>query len=110
MSNVKDNVVQGMVQKLVDLLDPERIILFGSRARGTANLRSDVDLLVVIRAAQTEPRLQTFGRIYRALAGSGVAKDILLYSQPEVAQLALQKNHVVARALRDGIAVYERAA
>ena len=40
-----EQAIQMMVERLVDRFDPDQIILFGSQARGTAGLGSDVDLL-----------------------------------------------------------------
>ena len=47
-------------------------------------------------------------RAYEALSGVGVAKDILVYSRPEVEYWRDSLNHVVARALREGRVLYER--
>ena len=43
-----DTIVATMVERIADGFDPERILLFGSRARGDAKDWSDVDLLVVM--------------------------------------------------------------
>lgn len=44
---VKDEIDE-MVRRIVEQFDPERIILFGSHARGNAGPDSDVDLLIVM--------------------------------------------------------------
>jgi predicted nucleotidyltransferase len=44
---INDETLLKVRQKLVDGFAPTRIILFGSQARGTADERSDVDILVV---------------------------------------------------------------
>jgi predicted nucleotidyltransferase len=43
-----------MVRRIVKRFRPERIILFGSHARGTAGPDSDVDLVVVLRSVEDE--------------------------------------------------------
>ena len=43
---ISDEVTCEIRQRLVDAFAPEKIILFGSQARGTADERSDVDILV----------------------------------------------------------------
>ena len=100
-----------MVRLIVDEVDPERVILFGSRARGDAKAGSDFDLIVV----ETEPfggggrsRHAEEVRLYRALAGCGIPKDILVYSRDEVDHWRDSLNHVLARALREGKVLYER--
>ena len=99
-----------MVRAIVDAVDPEQVILFGSRARGADRADSDVDLLIV----SSEPfgagrsRYKEIVRAYEALSGMRVAKDILMYSRPEVEYWRDSLNHVVARALREGRVLYER--
>ena len=51
MIPVTDGLLGEMVQAIVDEVDPEQVILFGSRARGDEREDSDVDLLVA-RGAQ----------------------------------------------------------
>lgn len=72
-----DGVLAEAVRRLVETLDPERIYLFGSRARGDAAEDSDYDLLVLVRMGDTPLRDQERAA-YRALANLGVPKDILI--------------------------------
>lgn len=103
-------VVKRLVRAIVGAIDPEQIILFGSRARGAHGMDSDIDLLVV----RSEPfdaagsRYRESVRAYEAVSGMGVATDILVYSRPEVEYWRDSLNHVVARALREGEVLYER--
>ena len=99
MERVDDALLQRMTATVVETVDPERVILFGSRARGDAETDSDVDLVVV----EAEP----FGpdrdrgveetRIWRALAKFHVPKDILVYSLDEADRWGGSRNHVLAR-------------
>ena len=110
MTEVDETLLGRMVTAIVDAADPEQVILFGSRARGDARPGSDVDLVVV----EAEPfgpgrdrRAETV-RLLRALGGSGVATDILVYSRDEVEYWRDSLNNVLARALREGRVLYER--
>ena len=72
---VDENAVKEIVHRLVEAVDPDLIILFGSHARGDARPDSDVDLLI---AKDTdEPSYRRAIPAYRALSGLGVGKDII---------------------------------
>ena len=107
---VTDALLDRMVQAIVDEVDPEQVILFGSRGRGDERENSDVDLIVV----EAEPfgpgrsRHKESVRLYHALAGFHVPADILVYSHEDVAYWRDSLNHVLARALREGRVLYER--
>ena len=110
MTQIDDTLLERMVCAIVDEVDPEQVILFGSQARGDAGIHSDVDLVVV----EAEPfgpgrdRRAEAVRLWRALAGFRVPKDILVYSRDEVEYWRDSLNHVRARALREGKLLYER--
>ena len=110
MVPVTDALLDQMVQAIVAEVDPEQVILFGSRARGDAREDSDVDLVVV----EAEPfgpersRRQELVRLYHALVEFPVSTDILVYSYDDVAYWRDSLNHVLARALREGKVLYER--
>ena len=110
MSEDEKQLLQEMVEVIVREVDPETIILFGSRARGDARPDSDVDLLVV----ETEPfsvqrsrRLETM-KLYRALINWPISKDLLVYSRDEFDKWKTSLNHVVGRASREGRILHER--
>ena len=110
MIQVTDEVLDRMVRAVVEAVDPEQVILFGSRARGDAREESDVDLVVVESEpfGKTRSRRLEAVRLWRALSGFLVPKDILVYSRDEVALWRDSLNHVLAQALREGKVLYER--
>jgi predicted nucleotidyltransferase len=77
---VSDEVLNEVKHRLVDGFHPDKIILFGSQARGTADDRSDVDILVVSRL-QGERR-EIMLEMDRALGELDYAFDVLI-STPE---------------------------
>ena len=109
-NRVTDSVIGQMVQAIVDEVDPEQVILFGSRGRGDSKEHSDVDLIVV----EAEPfgpersRHKEMNKLYRTVAGFGVSTDVLVYSLADVEYWRDSLNYVLARALREGKVLYER--
>ena len=111
MVPVTDALLDQMVQAIVAEVDPEQVILFGSRARGDAREDSDVDLVVVEAEpfGKTRSRRLEAARVYEAVSGFDALTDILIYSRDEVDHWRDSVNHVLARALREGMVLYERA-
>ena len=109
-SSNEEILLYQMVETIVREVSPETIILFGSRARGDARPDSDVDLLIV----ETEPfspqrsRRKEAARLYMALKGLAISKDILLYSRDEFEHWKYSLNHVVGRAHREGRVLHGR--
>jgi predicted nucleotidyltransferase len=79
---------------------PERIVLFGSRARGTARADSDIDLLVI--EPSTLPRYKRAVPYLRALMGLFPAKDIVVWTPEEVEAWSGNQNVFITTALREG--------
>ena len=109
MLNVSDEVIDRMAREIVREVDPQRILLFGSWARGEGNEHSDVDFLVVEREpfGRDRSRRQEAVRIWRCLSRFRVPTDVLVYSSSEVAQWRQSRSHVIATALREGKVLYE---
>lgn len=108
---VTDEVLADMVHAIVREVDPERIYLFGSRARGAARQGSDVDLLIVVRDpfGPEHSCFQEINRVYRALSTFRVPNDVLLYASEEFAKWSRSINHVVGRCVREGKLLYARS-
>jgi predicted nucleotidyltransferase len=105
-------LLEQMTEAIVQAVAPEQIVLFGSQARGTAGPHSDVDLLVVTAEGfgPHRSRIKEITRISKSVGKFGIPTDILLYSQQEVEDWKGSRNHVAARALREGKVIYERCA
>jgi len=101
---VTEVLLEEVVERICQAGSPQRIVLFGSRARGEARPDSDLDLLIVEESDL--PRHQRSPRYYHALAGLFPAKDILVYTPAEVAKWADVPNAFVTTALREGKVLY----
>jgi predicted nucleotidyltransferase len=111
MPPVTDELLQQMTDVIVKAVKPRQVILFGSRATGSASIASDVDLLVVVDGpfGPQNSRRCLMAHLSRLLAHLPVAQDILLYTSDEVEHWRGSLNHVIGRALREGKLLYERA-
>lgn len=110
MIKVTDQVLDQMVRSIVREVDPELILLFGSRASANQGVESDVDLLIVERDpfGPDRTRRNELARIRGALSSFRAPKDILVYSSEEMEKWRDSLNHILADALREGKLLYER--
>jgi predicted nucleotidyltransferase len=103
-TTVDDRLLQEIVRRIRAAGRPQRIVLFGSRARGDARPDSDLDLLIIEESS--EPRHKRPVPYLRALLGLFPAKDVLVYSPAEVAAWADVPNAFVTTVLREGKTLY----
>lgn len=100
-----DKLMEEIVRRVVETVRPDKIILFGSRARGDARPGSDIDLLVITDS--TEPRYRRSASLYGVLSDILVPMDILVYSPQEVEEWSEVRQAFVTTAVREGEVLYE---
>ncbi len=105
---LSDSDIQKMADIIAERFRPEKIILFGSRARGEATPESDVDMLVI--AETGVPRYKRAIPIYRLLGDFRTGIDILVYTPEEIKEWSSVPEALVTRAHREGEILYERSA
>jgi len=103
---MKQDLLADIVRRIVETAQPEKIILFGSRARGNARPGSDFDLLVIKES--DEPRYRRDAPLYLALAGVNAPVDVLTYTPEEVRDWSAVPQAFITTAVREGKVVYER--
>jgi predicted nucleotidyltransferase len=106
LASLNDDLVQDIVRRIVAIAQPEKVILFGSRARGEARPDSDFDVLVIKESA--EPRYRRSVPLYVALADVPVEVEVLVYTPQEVEEWSEVPQAFVTTAVREGRTVYER--
>ncbi|MSQ06594.1 MAG: nucleotidyltransferase domain-containing protein [Dehalococcoidia bacterium] len=84
---------------------PEKVILFGSYARGDYDEFSDIDLIVI---KKTEQRF--FQRLAEVMAfiPREVAADVFVYTPQEFQAMVESGNPFIEQAIKDGIVLYEK--
>ncbi len=95
--------MRALVDQIVRRFKPERVILFGSHAAGTADEGSDVDLLVVMETS--EPVLRQAATIYRAL-DHHLPVDVLVRTPAQLAD-PNPRDLILRTILSEGIILYE---
>jgi predicted nucleotidyltransferase len=103
-----ETVLPDMVQRIVAAHHPSAVILFGSRARGTAGPDSDTDLLIVLERAPH--KLAAAISIRETLSYyAGYPKDIIVATPAQIAEHKNDPTCVISHALKEGIVLYDRA-
>lgn len=105
MAGVSSETLEEIVDRLVEGLHPERIYLFGSRARGQAGEDSDVDLLVVVSDSSL-PRHRREARSYDLLWGLTVPVDVVVLTRAEFQRASRVKTSLASTVLAEGEVLY----
>lgn len=101
---VKRRVLAEVVRRVVEAAQPQKIILFGSAARGRMGPHSDLDLLVIKGGKFDRRRLIT--AIYNQLAGVDAAVDVVLATPEDIERYGNSPYLVYYPALREGKVLY----
>lgn len=97
-------IIDDVVRRIVEAAAPEKIILFGSAARGDLGADSDLDTLVVKDDPDT---LGLLGRIYRSLYGAGAAVDAVVAAPKDLERFKDSHALVFKSALLEGQVLYD---
>jgi len=95
-------------RELVAVAKPEKIVLFGSRARENYRPDSDIDLLVIQESQQ--PRYKRAIPLHATLGDLSIEVDteVMVYTPQEVAEWKTASAAFVTTALREGKVLYEK--
>lgn len=99
-----DRMLHDLVQQIVAIVHPRRIILFGSAACGQMHAGSDVDILIVM--PDGVHRRQTAQHLYRDLPAFGIAKDLIVVTESDIERYGDNPSLVLYPALREGKELY----
>ena len=98
--------VAEMARRIVERFHPDKIVLFGSQARGTAGPESDVDLLVVMPVVGSKRQARV--QIRLLIADLDLPKDVVVATPDEERRLKDAVGTIIRPALREGTILYER--
>jgi predicted nucleotidyltransferase len=100
-------ILERAVKALVEAVDPEQIILFGSAARGEFGEDSDLDFLVVI--PQERERRDASRRAWEALQDLELPKDVFITTHERLSRYGDVRWTLEESALREGRRLYARS-
>lgn len=106
---MKENqVIKSIIECIVREYQPDKIILFGSRARGDADEQSDIDLLVISDREKRLPRYKRGLDVRILLSQFQLPKDILFYTHEDVERWQDVPHTFINTVLSKGRVLYER--
>jgi uncharacterized protein len=100
-------ILSEIVRRIRLVANPQKVVLFGSRARGDHRPDSDIDLLVIEDSPL--PRHRRSIALYAALADLplDVDAEVVVYTPAEVEEWRNAGAAFVTTALREGTVLYE---
>jgi predicted nucleotidyltransferase len=93
------------IDRIVEALQPEKVYVFGSRARGDAASDSDLDLFVVVSDTQV-PAYRLDQIAYQSIGPHLTPIDIIVATREEFERRARAPSSLPATVLREGTLVY----
>ncbi|MBU1487672.1 nucleotidyltransferase domain-containing protein [bacterium] len=100
MEKIGEEAIQEIKEKIVNHFQPDKIILFGSYACGSAKKGSDLDLLIVKKS--DGPRHKRSIPIRRLFRGYMIPMDILVYTPCELKRYRNIKGSFAHKVLSKG--------
>jgi predicted nucleotidyltransferase len=104
MNTIRDDILKEIIKRVVDVAHPERIIMFGSAARGEMDKGSDVDLLVIKGEEYNQNKLTK--EIYINMIGIEQSVDVVLATPEQVERYRNTHCLIIAPALKEGMEIY----
>ena len=102
-NEIEQTVLDEIIHRIVETAQPEKIIMFGSAARGEMGPHSDVDLLVIKSGAHRRRLAQ---EIYMNMMGAGQAVDVIVVTPEDIERYKDSFALVIEPALREGKVIY----
>jgi predicted nucleotidyltransferase len=105
---ISPTLVSEIVKRILEVAEPQRIILFGSAATGQMSKDSDIDLLV-LESAPGDTREESV-RIRQAVRGLGYPFDIIVMAVERFEESKEVVGGIAYPAHKYGKVIYEEAA
>lgn len=107
---ISEKMICQLTDKIIEVINPEKIIIFGSYGTGTQTEKSDLDILVVVKEDK-EPRYKRARKIRKKIWGLiTIPKDILVYTEKEIKEWENVPFSFVSNVLSQGKIIYDKKA
>jgi predicted nucleotidyltransferase len=113
---VTPKVIRAVCDRIIEKVRPEKIVLFGSHAKGVATKDSDLDLLVIIDVANplaSLKRRDRYGEILRLLRHRGFGLDVIVVTNKELEKIINENEgewNLILEILDEGRTLHEQRA
>lgn len=99
--------IDNLTRQIVSLYSPQKILLFGSQAKGAATEKSDIDLCIVMEITDetSVKRRKLLAEMYLVLE-TDIPVDILLYTPPEWEQCISDRSSMAYKINAEGVRLY----
>jgi len=105
---INTEVLDDVVRRIVEVAQPEKVILFGSATRDETDFNSDLDILVI--TSHPVHRGHLTEDIYMNLFGVGQAVDVIVATTEDIENYKDNPYLIIQPALNEGKVLYERQA
>jgi len=105
MQEVTSELLSRISECIVESMQPEKIILFGSHAWGTPDQDSDVDLFVVVPSSD-QPSYKRARAVYRSLRDIAVPFDVIVQTREELARTVDIPSSFAHKVMEQGKVLY----
>jgi predicted nucleotidyltransferase len=99
-----NKIVEDTIGRILSVVSPKQVFLFGSASRGDLHENSDIDLLAVV--PNGTHRRKTAQSIYRNMVGLGFAADVVVGTEEDVEKYRDAEGWVIREAITEGRLVY----
>ena len=101
--------IQRVTSAIVEKINPEKVILFGSYAYGNPTSNSDIDILVIIKDSPLG-RIERSGLLYHEMREyfRNYSIDFVVYTEMEVLKWANAELAFITSVIKKGKILYER--
>ena len=105
---IRNETIEEIKTRLVDVYDPISIYVFGSYAWGMPDEDSDLDVLVIVEKSE-EKKQQRPVKGHLALFGLGISKDLVVYTKEEFEERTKDLTSLAYKIKHEGKEIYAKA-